>query len=331
MTTVLGTWVHNMDPVLVKVWGPLQLRWYGLSYLLGFVAAYFVLKWLARKRLWVVEESKVADFIAFGAMFGVFLGGRLGYVLFYMIPEQGLGTVLTDPLKIFRVWDGGMASHGGFLGLMIFTYVYARMTKLSWSAIGDGLVVACPLGLLFGRLANFINGELYGRVADGVGWAVKFPAALFDGRVVESSRQAEAASAMQAVDPEAHLGNVVERMRDNPELQKAVGEFLEPRHPSQLYEAFLEGAVLFAVLLFLRVRFPRLARGVLTGTFFFLYAVFRIVAESFREPDSAWIIEDVLTKGQFYSLFMFVIAAGFYGYAWKWGGKWEPGTLNPER
>jgi phosphatidylglycerol:prolipoprotein diacylglycerol transferase len=321
MAVVLGTWVHNMDPVLWKIAGPLQLRYYGLSYLLGFVAGYYLLKALAKRHLWVVEEDKVGDFIAFAAMFGVFLGGRLGYVFFYMIPERGIDAILNDPVVIFRVWDGGMSSHGGFLGLMGFTYVYSRMMKLSWPAIGDGLVVACPLGLLFGRLANFINGELYGRVADGVAWAVKFPGALFDGRVVESSRQREVLVAIKKVDPDADLGNVVARMRDNPELTETVGRFLEPRHPSQLYEAFLEGVVLFAILFFLRVKFPRLATGVLTGTFFAVYAVFRIVVEAFREPDSSWVVESVLTKGQFYSLFMFLIAAGFYVYAWKWGRK----------
>jgi phosphatidylglycerol:prolipoprotein diacylglycerol transferase len=323
MAAALGTWVHNVDPVLLPIWGPLQLRWYGLAYLMGFVAGYYLLKHLARRGLWVVAEEKVADFIAFAAMFGVFLGGRLGYVLFYMIPDKGIAAVTGDPMAVFRVWDGGMSSHGGFLGLMAFTFVYARRTKLSWPAVGDGLVVASPLGLLFGRLANFINGELYGRVAQGVPWAVKFPGALFDSGVVESTRQQEALVAINRVDANADLGNVVALMRDDPKLAETVGRFLEPRHPSQLYEAFLEGVVLFAILLFLRLKFPRLATGVLTGTFFALYAVFRIVVEGFRQPDSSWVVEGILTKGQFYSLFMFVIAAGFYVYAWKWGNTRE--------
>jgi phosphatidylglycerol:prolipoprotein diacylglycerol transferase len=317
MVMLLGVWVHNMNPVLFRIWGPLQLRWYGLAYLAGFVAAYFVLKFLARRRLWVVEESKVADFIAYAAMFGVFVGGRLGYVLFYMIPERGLGALMNDPLVVFRVWDGGMASHGGFLGLMVFTYIYARKTRVSWTGVGDGLVVAAPLGLLFGRLANFINGELYGRVTDGVAWAVKFPGALFDVKAPEYSRQAMVEIAARGVDPDVGLRTLVAEMRDNPELSEVVGEYLEPRHPSQLYEAVLEGAVLFAILLFLRLKFPKLADGVLTGTFFVLYAVFRIVAEQFREPDSAWVIENALTKGQFYSIFLLAIGAGFYLFAWR--------------
>ena len=324
MAAVLGVWVNCLNPVLWHVWGPLKLGYYGLSYLAGFVGAYYVLKRLSRRGLWVVEESKVGDFVAFGAMFGVFLGGRLGYVLFYMIPARGLDAILSDPLVVFRTWDGGMSSHGGVVGLMVFTLLYARKAQLSWVAVGDGLVVSAPIGLFCGRVANFINGELYGRVAHGVSWAVKFPDALFDPKAPESLRQPLAELAARRVDPDAHLGNLVERMRENPEVREAVAPYLEPRHPSQLYEAFLEGALLFAVLLFLRLKFPKLAYGVLTGTFFTLYAVLRIIAEQYREPDAAWVIKDVLTKGQFYSVFMLAIGAGFYLYAWRTGRKVVP-------
>jgi phosphatidylglycerol---prolipoprotein diacylglyceryl transferase len=337
----LGTWVHNLDPVLLPVWGPLQLRWYGLAYLAGFVAAYVLLKRFARKGLWVLKEEEVPDFIAYGAMFGVFLGGRLGYVLFYMIPDRGIGSVLDDPGVIFRVWDGGMASHGGFLGLMIFTLIFAWRKKRSWPGVGDGLVVVCPLGLLFGRVANFINGELYGRLATSVPWAVKFPASLADAATKDPERFEKAMGAVVAEDPEQFGGwaqgyfrardagdfeqarslaggftqHVEVVARDNAAVSEAMRPYLEPLHPSQLYEALLEGAVLFGVLYFLRVRFPNLAHGVLTGLFFILYAVFRIVVEGYREPDAAWVVEGVLTKGQFYSLFMIVIGVGFLIYA----------------
>mgnify|MGYP001257588705 FL=1 len=343
---VLGTWVHNWDPVLLPIWGPLQLRWYGLAYLAGFVAAYFLLKRFARRGLWVLKEDQVADFIAYGAMFGIFVGGRLGYVLLYMIPDEGLGSVLSDPAKIIRVWDGGMASHGGFLGVMFFTLFYAWRKKLSWPGIGDSLVVACPLGLLFGRVANFINGELYGRLAEGVPWAVKFPASLADTVTRNPEQFEKAMDAVIAVDPSTFgawgrdyhgwmvQGNVEEAQRvgrgfvqhaeavarDVPEVSGALSPYLEPLHPSQLYEALLEGAVLFAVLYYIRIRFPNLAHGVLTGLFFILYAVFRIVVEKFREPDAAWVIEGVLTKGQFYSIFMIGIGAGFLIYARYRGG-----------
>lgn len=344
---VLGVWIHDMDPVLWPIWGPLQLRWYGLAYLAGFVAAYYVLKRLARKDLWVLKEAEVPDFVAYGAMCGVFIGGRLGYVLFYMIPDRGIESVLSDPLVIFRVWDGGMASHGGFLGLMVFTGVYAWRKKLSWPGVGDGLVVACPLGLFFGRLANFINGELYGRLAVGVPWAIKFPASLAETVTADPERFREAMRAVVAAAPE-QLGGMAQNYeialanghleqarliglnfvqvteavaRQKPAVSQALGPYLDPLHPSQLYEALLEGAVLFGVLYYLRVRFPRMAHGVLTGLFFLLYAVFRIVAEQFRQPDAAWVVEGVLTKGQFYSLFMIVIGVGFLGWAKVQGGR----------
>jgi phosphatidylglycerol:prolipoprotein diacylglycerol transferase len=338
---VLGTWVHNMDPVLLPIWGPLQIRWYGLAYLAGFVAAYFLLKRFARQGLWVLKEEEVADFIAYGSMFGIFLGGRLGYVLFYMIPDRGWDYVLSNPGVILRVWDGGMASHGGFLGVMFFTLFYAWKKKRSWPGIGDSLVVVCPLGLLFGRVANFINGELYGRPAVGVPWAVKFPASLADAVTKDPERFEKALSAVVALDPAKYgawqrdylgylgAGQVKQAQdvgrgfvmyaesvaRDEPAVSAALAPYLEPLHPSQLYEALLEGVVLFAILYFLRVRFPKLAHGVLTGLFFVLYAIFRIVVEQYREPDAAWVVEGVLTKGQFYSIFMIGIGAGFLIYA----------------
>lgn len=340
----LGAWVHDLDPVLLPVWGPLQLRWYGMAYLVGFVAGYLLLKRFARRGLWVVKEQEVADFIAYAAMFGVFIGGRLGYVFFYMVPDRGWESVTSDPAVIFRVWDGGMASHGGFLGLMAFTLVYAWRKNLSWPGIGDSLVVACPLGLFFGRVANFINGELYGRLAEGVPWAVKFPASLGDTVANDPQRFEKAMAAAVAAKPEElggwqqsyfnatsaaeaqeigrgfviHMEAVA---RENEAVRSAVAPYLDPLHPSQLYEALLEGAVLFAILYYLRVRFPNLAHGVLTGLFFILYAVFRIVVEQFRQPDAAWVVEGVLTKGQFYSLFMILIGIGFLVYAKLRGGE----------
>ncbi|MFP6879858.1 MAG: prolipoprotein diacylglyceryl transferase, partial [Roseibacillus sp.] len=176
---VLATWVHNLKPEIVEISDTFALRWYGLAYLAGFIVGYYGLKWLARKELWVVRPEKVADFIAYAALFGVFLGGRLGYVLFYMIPENGIRYVLDDPLVILQVWKGGMSSHGGILGLTIFTYFYARRSGCSWTGVGDGLVIFSPLGIFFGRIANFINGELYGRVTSaGVG--MKFPKELLE-------------------------------------------------------------------------------------------------------------------------------------------------------
>ena len=139
---MLATYIHNWDPVIFDVAGPIKLRWYGMGYLLGFVLGYLLLRWLAKKKLWALPADKVADFIAYSAFFGVFLGGRLGYILFYqMQTAEGRSELAADPLMVFKVWDGGMASHGGILGLVIFTYFYARRNKVSWTGVGDGLCV----------------------------------------------------------------------------------------------------------------------------------------------------------------------------------------------
>jgi phosphatidylglycerol:prolipoprotein diacylglycerol transferase len=313
---VFATYVHDLNPVALPIYGNLALRWYGLAYLFGFLGGFLLLRHLARRGLWVLKPELTADFIAAAALFGVFLGGRVGYVLFYHLPKVGWAGLVADPLLVFRVWEGGMASHGGILGLVIFTWFYARKHQVSWTGLGDGLCVVAPLGLFFGRAANFINGELYGRVAQGVPWAIKFPLSLSE---EPEEIQGAAWQACTRVDPklaDAHgLDQLIASARQNPEVSKALGEFLEPRHPSQIYEGLLEGALLFTILWVVRVRFPKAPHGLLTGLFFALYAVFRIIGEHFREPDAAMV--GFLTKGQFFSLFMFIFAACFLTYAWR--------------
>ncbi|KAB2642882.1 MAG: prolipoprotein diacylglyceryl transferase [Verrucomicrobia bacterium] len=345
---MFATYVHDLNPVIVWVWRGLALRWYGLAYLAGFVVGFLLLRHLARHKLWVLAPEKTADFIAAAALFGVFLGGRIGYILFYFLPKEGIGALAADPLLVFRVWEGGMASHGGILGLVIFTWICSRREKVSWTGLGDGLCVVAPVGLFFGRIANFINGELYGRLATGVTWAVKFPMALNDDKAPEFSRFDEAAAAVVAVKPglnslyesleagrqtmEAGLGanpylaargtlfeQLLAANRHSTEVSAVLGRFLEPRHPSQLYEGLLEGLALFAILWWVRVRNPNAPNGLLTGLFFGFYALFRIFSEYFREPDAALV--GPLTKGQFLSLFMLLFAAGFLIYAWKQHGK----------
>lgn len=315
---MFATYIHNWDPVIFDVAGPIKLRWYGMGYLLGFLAAYFLLSWLAQKKLWVLAKDKVADFIAYGAFFGVFLGGRLGYILFYQLPaEGGWNRFLEDPLMVLRVWDGGMASHGGILGLVVFTYVYARRHQVSWTGVGDGLCVVAPIGIGLVRLANFINGELYGRVTQGVSWAMKFPEALRDnGRAMDAIREAApiAPGVFEQESAGAQLQYLIDESRSNPELLKVLGNHLQARHPSQLYEALLEGLVLFLILFVTRVRFPKLPHGILTGLFFVFYAVFRIIVEAYREPDSAMI--GMMTKGQFYSTFMIAMGVAFIISGW---------------
>ncbi|MBB5353378.1 phosphatidylglycerol:prolipoprotein diacylglycerol transferase [Haloferula luteola] len=317
-----ATYVHDLDPVLFRINDAIALRWYGLSYLAAFLVGMVLLDYLAKRKLWVLPPGAAGDFIAAAAIFGVFIGGRLGYMLWYEPREHGWSWVTEDPLRVFRVWDGGMASHGGILGLVIFTWFYSRKKKVSWTGLGDGLCVVAPLGIMFGRLANFINGELYGRVAEGVSWAVKFPMALVEPDRIESTRFDAAMEAVLAVRPE--LAEVPSRQWfttvhqwqiHDPAVTQALEPFLEPRHPSQLYQAGMEGLALFLILWTVRVRFPRLPHGVLTGLFFIGYAVFRIIGEQFREPDSSKSFVGVFTSGQFLSLFMIAIGALFISVA----------------
>jgi phosphatidylglycerol:prolipoprotein diacylglycerol transferase len=318
---VIAQYIHDLNPVALPIYGNLAVRWYGLAYLAGFVAGFLLLRHLARRSLWVLKPEKTADFIAAAAMFGVFLGGRLGYVLFYQLPEQGWSKILSDPLMIFRVWEGGMASHGGILGLVIFTWFYARKEKVTWTGLGDGLCVVAPLGLFFGRVANFINGELYGRIVEGVvPWAVRFPLSLMK---EPESVQRDAWQACAEIEPSLADAQSMETLiavaRKNPEVSQTLGDFLPPRHPSQIYEALLEGALLFAILWWVRTRYKNAPDGLLTGLFFALYAGFRIFGEQFREPDAALV--GSLTRGQFFSLFMFVFAALFLLHAWRGRGQ----------
>lgn len=324
---MFATYVHDFDPVIFEIaWG-IALRWYGLAYLAGFLGGYVLLKKLAEKKLWVLAPAKTADFIAAAALLGVFIGGRLGYVFFYQIPRDGLDSVLHNPLGILKVWQGGMASHGGILGLMIFTYFYAKKHKVSWTGLGDGLCVVAPLGLMCGRIANFINGELYGRIVHGLPWAVKFPSAFGDSKAPESGQLHSAFQAALEADPGmlnpdriddyGKFQILTEANRESAAVNQAIEPFLEPRHPSQLYEGFLEGGLLLAILWVVRIKFPKAPNGLLTGLFFGLYATFRIFCEQFREPDVAWVIDGVLTKGQFLSIFMYAFAAAFSGHAYK--------------
>jgi phosphatidylglycerol:prolipoprotein diacylglycerol transferase len=268
-------------------------------YIAGFIGAFYLMKWLARKGYGPLRENQVADFVFYAALFGVLVGGRLGYVLFYR-PSM----LTEDPLGIFRVWDGGMASHGGILGLIIFSLIYARRHRISWTGIGDNLVAVAPIGLFFGRIANFINGELYGRITT-VHWAIQFPAELLD-------HPNEAALVIQQtskINPVLdNVPQIIAAARNSGEVRQILAGVLTPRHPSQLYEAFLEGILLFILLIWIRLKFKK-PDGVTTGCFFLLYPVMRIVAEFFREPDAP--LTGPFTRGQFLSLFMFVVGAAF--------------------
>ncbi len=203
-----------------------------------------------------------------------------------------------------------MSSHGGMMGILLFTFYYARRHQVSWTNLGDNLVVTAPIGLFFGRCANFINGELYGRAAN-VAWAMQFPKELIE---PDNAAEAERAIAIcQKIDPSLTSPEaIVTAVRHNPQVKEALRAILTPRHPSQLYEAFFEGIVLFLILWIVRTKF-RTHTGVLTGLFFIFYAIFRIIVENFREPDAPLV--GMFTRGQFFSFFLIIIGIGFLIFA----------------
>ncbi len=295
-------YVHHLSPFVFQFPNGMGPRWYGLAYVSAFVVGTWLYRHLAERGYSELKPTQVSDFITWSALFGVLLGGRLGYFLFY-----DLDGLKSDPLVFFRVWQGGMASHGGILGLFFYTLWYARKHKISWTGLGDNLVVVAPIGLFFGRMANFINGELYGRITR-VSWAMQFPAELQDpviwNRKLPELERTLGQYPLPLTTPQA----IIDEARRSETLRDLLRKVLNPRHPSQLYEAVLEGLLLFAVLWFVRTQM-KVRRGVLTGLFFILYAIARISGEQFREPDAS--LFGPLTRGQFYSLFMILIGAAF--------------------
>lgn len=253
----------NIDPVLFSV-GPLSVRWYGLMYLFGFAAAWWLGVTRARKANGLWNEDQIGDLIFYGAV-GVILGGRFGYVLFY-----NFDLFLKDPAWLFRVWEGGMAFHGGLLGVLVAMYLFGRKHGKNLFQMTDFIAPIVPLGLGAGRIGNFIGAELWGRVSD-MPWAMVFP-----------------------TDP----------------MQL-------PRHPSQLYQFFIEGVVLFSVLWWFSSR-PR-PRMAVSGLFLVIYGLGRFVVEFFRQPDEqlGFIAFDWLTMGQLLSTPMIILGVAFMVIAYK--------------
>lgn len=242
----------NIDPVIVRI-GPLAFRWYGVMYLIGFASSYLLVRLQIKKKGLDFGQDFVDSLYSY-LILGLLVGARLGYVIFYDLPEY-----LKHPLEIFALWHGGMSFHGGLIGSIVSGIFFCKKSRADYWQVADLVAVTAPIGLGFGRLGNFINGELYGRVT-AVPWAMVFP-----------------------------------------------GGGPLPRHPSQLYEFFLEGVVLFMVLWVLKDRISR--SGILTALFLTLYGIFRFALEFFREPDvQLGYILGPFTMGQLLSASM--VAAG---------------------
>jgi len=244
----------RIDPEIVRI-GPFAVRWYGMMYVLGFVSSYGLVLYQLKKKAYGITKAQMDD-IYFYLVLGLLVGARLGYVLFYNLPYY-----VGHPLEIFVLWHGGMSFHGGAAGAFLLGYWAMRRRKVSFLKAADIITPTIPLGLFFGRIGNFINGELYGRPTN-VPWAMIFPGG----------------------------GHV-------------------PRHPSQLYEALLEGLVLFAILWLYKDRKGR-RQGDVFAVFLMLYAIFRMFCELFREPDAqVGYLFGILTMGQILSLAMLALGA----------------------
>jgi len=253
-----------IDPVLVEL-GPVVIRWYALAYIAGLVLGWRYMIWLAGQTGSLITPKDADDFLVW-AVLGVIVGGRLGYVLFYKPAYY-----LANPGEILQTWQGGMSFHGGFLGVLIATFLFCRMRKIRFWAFIDLAAVVTPIGLFFGRLANFINSELWGRTTD-VAWGVVFPNG---------------------------------------------GPY--PRHPSQLYEAALEGLVLLVILhLVWQRKSLRSTPGVISGVFLIGYGMSRIIVEFFRQPDAhLGFLAGGATMGQVLSIPMVLAGLGLVAYAQK--------------
>ena len=256
----LAYWVHDLSPFLYQFTENFGVRYYGLAYLLGFAAGWWLLVRYAKKGLAPLRAEQIGDLMT-ALVIGVLVGGRLGYFAFYQ-PEA----IWRDPLTLLRVWDGGMASHGGFIGVAVALWWCGRSFRLPWRHLADLVVSVAPAGLFFGRVANFINGELWGKTSQ-VPWAMIFPASAEPGTPIE---------------------------------------LIAPRHPSQLYAAALEGLLLLALTQWLVWRTPLLRRapGRIAGVFLISYAVVRAIGEVYREPDAGLLFG--LSRGTFYSIFLVV-------------------------
>ncbi|HXI99928.1 MAG TPA: prolipoprotein diacylglyceryl transferase [Micropepsaceae bacterium] len=279
----------NIDPVLVHIYGPISIRWYALSYIAGLLLGWgYVVNLLRTPKLWAgrpfmgkppATPDDIGDLFVWVTL-GVIIGGRLGFVLLYGVLYCGFAgqgapacfglpqAYLDNPLKIVAAWEGGMSFHGGLIGVVIAILLFCRSRKLQLLAISDLIAAATPIGLFFGRIANFINGELWGKITD-VPWAMVFPNAAPRGI---------------------------------------------PRHPSQIYEALMEGVLLFLILRLLILRFQVHRKpGFVVAWFLTFYGVFRFIAEFFRDSESK--LYDWFSMGQALSLPMWVAAAFFFWWA----------------
>ncbi|MBX2988984.1 MAG: prolipoprotein diacylglyceryl transferase [Bdellovibrionaceae bacterium] len=318
--------VHDLSPFILRFSDDFGLRWYGFSYVLGFIAAYFMMVWLVQRQRAGLSKDQIGDFITYIA-FGTLIGGRLGYVLFYS-PDLLWKFKADFPFwGVLAVNEGGMASHGGMIGIVVACLLFARRSGVSSLYLFDLCALSGPIGIFFGRLANFINGELVGRPAPpDFPLAVKFPQDIVMWPTQEFDRLRGLAPVTDQLGVTSNqwmewldkyrfdagirdqvygtLNRIIHEIQNgNTAVKEAIAPLLTPRHPSQLYAAFGEGLFLFVVLFFLW-RSPR-KPGFISSAFVILYAMVRIADEFFRTPDAHIGFQLFgLTRGQWLSVAM---------------------------
>lgn len=324
--TMTDVWVHNLSPFLLRISGNFGIRWYSLAYLSGFAIGFLFLSWMSKTKKSSLTLEESSDFLTY-MILGVLLGGRIGYVFFYS-PDLILDFRSSFPFwGGFAVWEGGMASHGGFIGVITACLIFAWRYKKNALHLGDLTIMGATLAIFLGRIANFINGELMGKVAEpGLAWAVKFPQDMYRWIGFETHRLTQLSDVVSQVGvsssqwqtwvnqrAQGPLYATADKMIDaiqagNSQLAQSLGVFLEPRHPSQLYAALAEGLIPFLILLFVWAK-PR-KPGIICSLYLIIYSFSRIIDEKFRLPDAH--LSDLsqlplgLSRGQFLSLFMFL-------------------------
>ena len=313
----LATWIHNLDPFIFEIngFGP---RWYGLAYIIGLVAGwYMVRRWAQQQRLPIKAEAVQDLAVYFGV--GMIAGGRLGYCLFYDT------SLLMPPWQILYVWQGGMASHGGIVGMFLGVLLYCRKHKIPFWVIADASATVTPIGICAGRIANFINGELWGRPTD-VSWGMRFPTSIAVDEGVKINEAIAAAGDPAFGTPawtalqhqiiqiensyrQAQI-DLAKLEAGSDEWVRIINEYVLIRHPSQLYAALLEGVVVFVVAMLAHRmhRKPGLSLGVVLS----VYAVVRFVNEFWRNPDQGYdLFLGWMSKGQLLSIPILAIGIGF--------------------
>jgi len=315
------SYLHQLDPFAIQLTETFGLRWYGLAYIAGFIMAWFIIRWMGKKKISSIKPDRAGDFI-FSAVIGVLIGGRIGYCLFY---DQSLLYTFTNSFpwwKLLAIQDGGMASHGGMIGVFVAFVIWGKRNKVSILHLIDiGAICATP-GLFFGRIANFINGELWGRPLpetlqkNAPSWSVKYPTEITDvwlqspQEYGEKLIQLEPLQSIIVGGTTFHKTIVNEMYAGNQQIIEAVRPTLTAWYPSQLLQATAEGPLLF-LLLFVVWWKPK-NPGVIASCFLLFYGFTRVATEAYRQPDEGVSLVAGLSRGQLLSVCMIVFGVALF-------------------